>query len=115
MDIRKVAFVSADTTTLVGAGAGTFFLTQNKMTIKNRLISKKINLISFDDEYLPAFKEYKDEESFKNLIKDGSSETSSWNEQQWAEALKKWCDDNIETELNQTKSDKTWKKWRNVV
>ncbi|OAL10528.1 hypothetical protein A6V39_00490 [Candidatus Mycoplasma haematobovis] len=60
MDLKKVTLAGGGVTTIVGAGAGTFFLTQNKTTIKDRLVSKNINLIGSDAEYLPAYKEYQD-------------------------------------------------------
>ncbi|OAL10529.1 hypothetical protein A6V39_00495 [Candidatus Mycoplasma haematobovis] len=47
-------------------------------------------------------------ESFKNLIKDGNSETGTWKEQEWSDALKKWCEKNLvlKSAENQEKVEK---------
>ncbi|OAL10511.1 hypothetical protein A6V39_00405 [Candidatus Mycoplasma haematobovis] len=101
---KQALMVGAGTTTLAGGSVGVYFLAQDR-TIGHRIVSEGETLISEKEDYQKVFKEFKDEKTLTDLISTSEKVINSGSSlQEGGEELKKWCDKNLNTPLNDPKA-----------
>ncbi|OAL10509.1 hypothetical protein A6V39_00395 [Candidatus Mycoplasma haematobovis] len=96
---KQLAFIGIGATAIAGGSAGIYYFQQNKTTIRDKLNSEGIKLISTDEEYWVSFKETKKDPELINLIKNGDNTYDTWDARKGGNSLKVWCDNNLKLNI----------------
>lgn len=91
-----------------GIGTGIYFSQQDN-TIRGKLISEKVTLISSTEEYWAGFNEAKQEAGFIDLINAGNEKTSAWGMREGGNALKNWCNKSLNKKYSEELFEKVKK------